>query len=76
MACACGKGKGGIAIAPAPIFNLESSPLGESTSVYIQSKMQIVTQTFNRIFNPGVNVIIPNSYAQELVSLNAPVLIK
>jgi hypothetical protein len=76
MSCGCSGGKGATKPLSPPIYNLQSEPNDDSATVFIQSKMQISSKTFRRIFNSGTQIIVPESYASELVNLGAQVIIQ
>lgn len=75
MACGCGKKNGGVKVAPIPVYYLESEPEGEQVSLFIQSTIRVSTSLFNRIFHSGTNLILLESQANELISLDAPVVL-
>lgn len=76
MACGCSGGKGAIKSQSPPTYHLQSDPNEDSAQVFIQSTMQISSKTFRRIFNSGTQVVIPKSYASELVNLGAQVIVQ
>ncbi len=76
MACNCGKRGTGASVIQTPVYNLSSDPVEDNVLVYIQQRMHVISQSFNRIFKAGSNIIMPVTYAEELVSLNASVLIQ